>query len=77
MQCSQVAWAAAADALNDRTKYKSFFRTVPQYDYIPDALAEICQRFGWTSLAVVTQNENLFTTVIKKLIQLVVLAINI
>ena len=58
-----MAFAAAATALNDQQKFKSFFRTLPQYEFLPDALVQLALQFDWRQMAVITQTENLFTEV--------------
>ena len=61
----QVAYAAAASALNDRKKFKSFFRTVPLLEFIPKAVLQIATQFRWSQVAAITQMEHLFTSVSK------------
>ena len=58
-----MAFDAAATVLTDRKKFRNFFRTLPQYEFLPRALFRIALEFGWTQMAVITQTENLFTSV--------------
>ena len=58
-----MAFAAKAPTLNNRQKFRSFFRTVSQLKFLPEALVEIAIKFEWKQMAVITQTENLFTTV--------------
>ena len=59
-----MAFAAAAAALNNRQKFRNFFRTVPQlYEFLSAALVQISLQFEWRQLAVITQTESLFTKV--------------
>ena len=59
----QVAFDAAATILDNRKRFKNFFRTLPQYEFLPRALFRIALQFEWTQMAVITQTENLFTSV--------------
>ena len=63
MKMSQVAFDAAATILDNRKRFKNFYRTLPQYEFLPRALVRIAQEFDWTQMAVITQTENLFTSV--------------
>ena len=59
-----MAFDAAAAILNNRKRFKNFFRTLPQYEFLPRALFQTALQFEWTQMAVITQTENLFTSVI-------------
>ena len=54
---------AAATVLNDRKKFRNFFRTSPQFEFLSRALFQTALEFKWTQVAVITQTENLFTSV--------------
>ena len=54
---------AAATVLNDRKKFRNFFRTCPQFEFLPRALFQSVLEFKWTQMAVITQTEHLFTSV--------------
>ena len=58
-----MAFDAAATVLNDRKKFRNFFRTSPQYDFLSRALFQTALEFNWTQMAVITQTEHLFTSV--------------
>ena len=58
-----MAFDAAANVLTDRKRFKNFFRTLPQYEFLPRALVQTALEFKWTQMAVITQTENLFTSV--------------
>ena len=58
-----MAFDAAATILNNRKRFKNFFRTLPQYEFLPKALFRIVLEFEWTQMAVITQTENLFAAV--------------
>lgn len=60
-----MAFAAAASVLNDRQKFRSFFRTVPLLEFIPKAVVQIAMKFRWRQVAAITQTESLFTSVRK------------
>ena len=59
----QIASAAAAFELNDRQRFRGFFRTIPSYDFVAPSLAQVARQFGWTQLAIITQRESVFTVV--------------
>ena len=58
-----MAFDAGANVLTDRKKFKNFFRTLPHYEFLPRALVQTALEFEWTQMAVITQTENLFTSV--------------
>ena len=58
-----MAGIAAANELNDRQKFKNFFRTDASSEYLGAALAEIARQFDWTQMAITTQGESLFAMV--------------
>ena len=59
----QMAFATAAFVVNDRDRFRTFFRTTPSFEFLSPSLAVLMERFNWTQLAVVTQDEDLFTGV--------------
>ena len=63
MCTTQVAFAAAANDLNHRKRFKSLFRTLPQLEFFNEAIVQTAIKFQWTQMAVITQTENLFTAV--------------
>ena len=65
MLCSamQMAYAAASLTLNNRQRYRNFFRTMPVYTNMGVAVAKLAETFNWTQLAVITQSNGLFVPV--------------
>ena len=59
----QMAGIAAADELNDRQRFRSFFRTDVASEFVGPALAEMARQFNWTQMAIVSQDESLFIKV--------------
>ena len=55
-----MAGAAAAYVLNDRQRFRGFFRTLPSLEFAGQSLAEIARQFEWTQMAIITQRESLF-----------------
>ena len=55
-----MADIAGAFVLSDRTKFRGFFRTLPSFEFVGPALAEIAREFGWTQMAITTQDEVLY-----------------
>ena len=58
-----MAYAAAASVLNDRQKYKSFFRALPSFDNLAPSVGAIMDYYNWTQMLVFTQEESLFLSV--------------
>ena len=56
---------ASAEALNNRQRFKSHFRTLPTNRNIPFAFAKMVEEFGWNKLMSISQGEDLFTAVHK------------
>ena len=59
----QIAFAAAANELTDRSRFKSFFRPLPSFEFIGVSLAELVREFEWKQMVVISQDETLFTGV--------------
>lgn len=59
----QMAYAAASLTLNNRQRFKNFFRTMPVYTNMGVAVAELAEIFNWRQLAVITQSNGLFLPV--------------
>ena len=58
-----MAGVAGAYVLNDRQRFRGFFRTLPSFEFVGPALAEIAREFQWTQMAIITQRESLFSLV--------------
>ena len=58
-----MAGIAGANELNDRRRFKNFFRTDATSEFVGPAVAQMARQFGWTQMAVVTQSESLFLLV--------------
>ena len=58
-----MAGVAGANELNDRRRFKNFFRTDVTGESVGPAVAQMARQFGWTQMAVVTQSESLFILV--------------
>ena len=59
----QLAYAAAANVLNDRTRFRNFFRTLVSFRYVSQSLGQLMREFGWRQMSVITQDEPLFSRV--------------
>ena len=59
----QISYASSSPALSDRNKYKSFFRNTFNMQIMAPALRSAVAYFNWTRIAILTQNEGLFTGV--------------
>ena len=60
---SQIAFAAVATVLNDRQRFRSFFRVLPSSSYIPASTAQLLRQFGWKKMIVITQEKAPFQAV--------------
>lgn len=49
--------------LNDRHRFRSFFRNIPSYQFTAASLAQLMREFHWRKMAIITQEETLFTGV--------------
>jgi len=58
-----MAPIAGAYELNDRTRFRKFFRTDASSEFVGAALAEIARQFDWSQMAIITQQESLFLLV--------------
>ncbi|MBN3310458.1 CASR protein, partial [Amia calva] len=52
-----ISYFSTCSCLSNRIKYPTFFRTIPNDDYQVKAIAQLIQRFGWTWVAVVTEDD--------------------
>ncbi len=59
----QISFASSDPALNNRERFKTFFRTLPCYVYVPPTIATIMKEFNWKQMGIITQNESPFNTV--------------
>ena len=58
-----MAFAAAASVLSNRETYPSFYRTLSSFDLNSPTMAQLMRQFGWQQMAVITQDESVFTVV--------------
>ena len=61
----QMAGIAGADVLNDRQRFRNFFRTLPSFELVGPSLAVLARKFRWTQMAIISQEESLFVLVFK------------
>ena len=61
---NQISFASASSLLNDRNRFKKFFRTFPSLDNYAPAILKLLQTLKWKRLAIFTQKEALFENVI-------------
>ena len=57
----QISYASTLAALSDRTRYKRYFRN--NLPIAAPALHSTLDHFKWTRIALLTQDESLFTVV--------------
>ena len=59
----QISYASGLAALSDRTRFRRYFRNTPAFDIIFPALHSTMDYFDWQRLALITQEESIFTVV--------------
>ena len=59
----QMAGIAGANELNDRQRFRGFYRTDASSEFVGAALAELARQFNWTQMAIISQSESLFLMV--------------
>ena len=64
----QISFASAVSTLSDRTRFRNFFRTYPNFGNFVPALASVLKHYNWSRIVFLTQDENLFNQVIASLI---------
>lgn len=60
---TQMTGIAAANELNNRQRFRGFFRTAASSEFVGAALAEMSRVFNWTQMAIISQSESLFSMV--------------
>ena len=60
---TQISYASGSSVLNNRTRYPSFFRTVPSDELLAPALATLMNFYGWKQVAIVTEQADQFLLV--------------
>ena len=63
----QVSIDSSSPRLSDTKLYPSFVRPVPPDDKISSAVVALMKYFDWKHLAIITQEEDLFTLVSVKI----------
>ena len=56
----QMSFSSAAHILNNRAIFPAFFRTIPSFEHLAQALVACMEKFNWTQLAIITQLESGF-----------------
>lgn len=54
----QISFLASCPCLSDRTKFPTFFRTIPSDIYQARAMAQLAIRFHWTWIGAVVVNND-------------------
>lgn len=58
-----MAGIIGANELNDRQRFRGFYRTDGSHEFVGEALAEMARQFNWTQMAIISQDESLFIRV--------------
>ena len=59
----QVAGIIGANELNNRRRFRGFYRTDGSHEFVGAALAQMARDFNWTQMAIISQEESLFLRV--------------
>ena len=60
---SQISYSSSSVVLSDRSRFRMFFRNTFNMQIIAPALRSAVAHFNWTRIALLTQDEGLFTGV--------------
>ncbi len=60
---TQMAGIEGSAELNDRQRFRGFYRTDATGEFMGPALAEIARRFNWTQMAVISRGVSFFLKV--------------
>ena len=71
----QISYASGLAALSDRTRFRRYFRNTPAFDIIFPALHSTMDYFDWQRLALITQDESIFTVVGMRIIYIITVAL--
>ena len=63
MNTFQISYSSGSAALSDRGRFKKYFRNSPRSDVAASTLRSVVEHFNWTRVALITQDEVLFTGV--------------
>ena len=58
-----MAIAAGTSILNDRSRFRNFYRALISHGYFGEAVAELMDQFGWKQMGLITQDVALFQNV--------------
>lgn len=59
----QISFASSSTILNDRSRFKSLFRTLPCYVYVAPTLAVLMREFNWKQMAMISDDTRTFRRV--------------
>ncbi len=59
----QVSYESSSVELDDQDRFPNFFRVIPSDAEFPTVFNAILQQYGWKRVAILTQNEGIFTEV--------------
>jgi hypothetical protein len=58
-----MAGIAGSDELNNRQRFRGFYRTDASSQFVGPGLAEMARQFNWTQMAIISGGESLFINV--------------
>ncbi len=58
-----MAGIEGSNELNDRQRFRGFYRTDATGEFIGPAVAELARQFNWTKMAIISHSGSLFSMV--------------
>ena len=59
----QLSVVSAANSLDNRIKFRNFYRTSVPFLDVGESLGQLMREFGWRQMSIITQDESLFSLV--------------
>uniref|UniRef100_A0A1X7UIU2 G-protein coupled receptors family 3 profile domain-containing protein n=1 Tax=Amphimedon queenslandica TaxID=400682 RepID=A0A1X7UIU2_AMPQE len=59
----QLSVVSAANSLDNRIKFRNFYRTSVPFHDVGESLGQLMREFGWRQMSIITQDESLFSLV--------------
>ena len=60
----QISFASAVSTLSNRTRFRNYFRTYPNFENFVPVLLSVLNHYSWNRIVFLTQDENVFSKVI-------------
>ena len=60
---SQISYSSMSNTLDDRVRFRNYFRTIPSLTKIVPAIRSVIELFGWKRITFLSQSDTLFSQV--------------